>query len=267
MHVEKSTEQLRTRLETAKKLAALAGEKAMSYFRSDTLSVDTKENGTPVSIADRAAERLIREGLAETYPDEGIIGEEEGMSADLQRVWIIDPIDGTESFIRGAPLFGTLIAYEEEGEVELGVANLPAINETIFAAKGMGAWWIGPGMARPIEAKVSETKSLSEAMLSYTSYSYFEKAEKTDALIRMLAATRDSRGWSDCYGHVLAATGRIDIALDPVMEIWDCAPFRRILEEAGGLYSTFSGSKSIRDGSSISSNPHLMEAVLKIINE
>ncbi len=254
---------LRSRLDDALKLAKLAGEKAMPYFMADSLAVEIEGNGTPVSIADREAESYVRASLAELYPEEGIIGEEHGAAGNLQRAWIIDPIDGTESFVRGVPLFGSLIAFEEEGEVIVGVAHLPALNETVFAAKGLGAWWIKSGASKAEPAKVSQTKCIEDSIFSFTSQSYFEKAGEVEGLNRMFSAAADSRGWSDCYGHILAATGRVDVAIDASMEIWDCASFRRIIEEAGGVYSTLAGSKSIREGSAISSNPHLIDAVLE----
>lgn len=256
------SQKLRARMDTAVDIARAAGETALTYFRKSDLSVDMKENGTPVSAADRAAEALIRKRILEQYPDEGIIGEEEGADGNLKKVWIVDPIDGTESFVRGVPLFGTLIAYEEAGVVSVGVIHMPALGETVFAARGLGAWWISGEGVEPVPAKVSDTSDLGEAMLNYTSLSYFEKANCEASLSRLVADTKDSRGWSDCYGHLLAATGRVDIAVDPVMEIWDCAPLQCILEEAGGAFTTLKGSKSIREGSTISTNKKLIDQVL-----
>lgn len=256
---------LESRLEFAVQLAEQAGAQNMEYFRSSHLAVELKDNGTPVSEADRAAEQMVRDAIAKSYPGEGIIGEEDGVTGDLRCTWIIDPIDGTESFVRGVPLFGTLLAYEEEGEVLLGVAHLPGINETVYAAKGLGAWWKQGAQKSPSRARVSTTKNLSEAMVVYSSHSYFAKSNRLESFAKILAVTKDSRGWSDCYGHVLVATGRVDAAIDPVMEIWDCAPFRIIMEEAGGAYSTFQGTKSIREGNSISTNLALLDSILGLL--
>ncbi len=252
-------------LDDAIEIAREAALSTLAHFGSALLSIRTKDDGSPVSVADCEAERLIRDRLAARYPADGILGEEEGETAGSSgRTWILDPIDGTVSFVHGVPLFGTLLALEVDGEVVVGVASLPAIGETVAAAKGLGArWYRGDGA--PEAARVSEVDRLEDAVLSTTSHRGLERGGQVEAYARLQAQVAHERGFGDLYGHVLVATGRIDLMVDPVMNVWDNAALLPILEEAGGTFTDLDGVRTHRGGSALSTNGKLLEAALDLL--
>jgi histidinol phosphatase-like enzyme (inositol monophosphatase family) len=256
-------------IEFAVAAARAAGDRALTYFQSPGLGHEIKSDGSPVTRADREAERLLRERIAREFPADGILGEEEDeRTGDSGRTWILDPVDGTISFARGVPLFGTLVALEIEGRAALGVVYLPALGEMVHAATGAGAWWtrrVGtPGEVRA-PARVSEVDALDGAVFSYTSCGEFERAGRARLYDALCAATRRDRGWSDCYGHVLVATGRVDVMIDPTMNVWDCAALQPIVEEAGGRFTDLAGEPTHRGGSAVSTNGALAAAVAALI--
>jgi histidinol phosphatase-like enzyme (inositol monophosphatase family) len=248
-------------------IAREAGAATLEWFGSERLDVETKGDGTPVTRADREAERLLVERIRGTFPDDGILGEESGERHGRSgRRWILDPIDGTKSFARGVPLFGTLVALEVRGAAVLGVVCLPALREAVFAARGEGAWWsrdLGGGETT-VPARVSSVGRLDRALFCTTSPRGFERSGHTDFYQRVRQRVGTERGWSDCYGHVLVATGRAEIMLDPVMAIWDCAALQPIVEEAGGRFTDFAGAPTHRGGSAISTNLALADEVLAL---
>ncbi len=240
-------------LEFAVGLAHGAGEITLQYFRKQP-ETSKKSDGSYVTIADREAESFLRRGISEKYPDDGILGEEDGESQGTSgRRWILDPIDGTFAFVHGVPLYGVLIAVEIEGEISVGVVNMPALGEIVSAAKGLGCFLNGE------PARVSTTAELKDALLLSTSF-----GRKTELL---QARAQVSRTWGDCYGYVLVATGRADIMLDPVMNLWDCAPLLPIMEEAGGTFTDWRGVRTVDGGSSIATNGVLFDEVMSLIRQ
>jgi histidinol phosphatase-like enzyme (inositol monophosphatase family) len=250
--------QLREFLDTAVTLALEAGQFVRARYQQG-IAVELKADHSPVTDADRGAERLLRDRLAERYPEHAIAGEEFGASqARRSHRWYIDPIDGTRSFVHGVPLFGILIGLEIEGEMTVGVCHLPALGDTVAAARGLGCTWNG----RP--ARVSGTRGLGEATVVYSDCRQLER--RVGARWSALQdATLLQRGWGDCYGHCLVATGRADVMLDPVMNPWDIAALVPILQESGGRLTDWTGATRVDGGDAMSSNGHLHDAVLSAL--
>ena len=239
-----------------------AADLTLRHFRSPSLSVRTKADGSPVSVADQEAEKLLRRLLAERYPDDGVLGEEEGETPGTSgRTWILDPIDGTVSFVHGVPLYGTLLALEDGGEVVLGVASLPAIAETVAGARGLGARWYR-GDEAPVPARVSKVARVADALVSTTSQRGLVDGARMDGYQRLLRAAKDERGWGDLFGHVLVATGRADVMVDPLMNVWDNAALKPIVEEAGGRFTDLDGTPTHRSPHALSTNGALHDEVL-----
>jgi histidinol-phosphatase len=213
-----------------------------------------------VTTADHEAEKYLREGLEHAFPDDAILGEEEDdKSGRSNRRWIIDPLDGTFSFVHGVPLYGVLIGLEIDGETVLGVANLPALDEMIYAARGLGCYSNGD------KTHVSDTASLADALLLCTDFGSCHQRGFGEAAAALQHKVAERRTWGDCYGHVLVATGRADVMLDPVMNIWDCAALMPILEEAGGTFTDWQGKQTINGGNAISTNGVLFDEVMTTI--
>ena len=246
-------------LSFAVELAREAGELTLKHFRS-SLVPERKADGSYVTEADRSAERLIRARIEESFPNDAILGEEEGTRAGSSgRQWIIDPLDGTYSFVHGVPLYGVLIGLEIADEPSVGVVNLPALNEMVYAARGQGCFWNGARVS------VSSTARLEEALLLATDFGTCEQYGFGPAAAALESRVAARRTWGDCYGHILVATGRADIMLDPVMNIWDCAPLLPILEEAGGTFTDWHGHRTIRGGNAISTNGALFDETMKAV--
>ncbi len=253
-------------LEFAVAAAREAGAFAMRLFRSDALQAMEKGDKSPVTQADRGAEQLLRERIRAAYPGDGILGEEYGEEPSRTgRLWILDPIDGTLAYVRGIPFFSVLVGVEEEGKSIAGVAHFPALFETMAGASGQGAVWMQGegGGARP--ARVSTVSALSGAFLCLTSARGFTRTGRDDALVRLQAATALQRGYGDAYGHMLVATGRAELMLDPIMAVWDCAALAPIVEEAGGRFTDFADAPTIRGGSALSTNGRIHDAVLALL--
>ena len=257
--------ELEERLAFALTLAEEAGAITLEHFLTPDLEVEVKVDGSPVTVADRRAERHLRERIEATWPDDGVLGEEEGNRPGSNGArWILDPIDGTESFRRGVPLYGTLIGLEVGGEAVVGVVSCPAVGETVAAARGLGARWWVRGEDEPRPARVSNTPELGRALFAVTSSMGFAEAGFPGLHGDLLGAADKMRGWSDCYGHLLVATGRADAMIDPVMNVWDNAPMLPILEEAGGRFTDLDGHRRIDGGSALSTNGHLHGPVLTL---
>ncbi len=249
-------ESLRDLLEFAVDLSEKAGEITLRYFQGQFV-VETKPDMSPVTIADRETEEYIRETIESRFPVDGLIGEEFGETMpEARRRWIIDPIDGTFSFVHGVPLYGVLIGMEQEDEPLLGVIRLPALNETVAAARGEGCRWRGQ------RAYVSSTSELSDATWLTTDLKFDAYPGQSAALNRLAGATGGARTWADCYGYALVATGRADVMIDPLMHVWDCAPLPPIIEEAGGRFTDWQGQRTIRGGNAVATNGLLHEQVL-----
>lgn len=254
-------DELRSLLDFAVTIAREAGEITLKYFRS-AYAIETKSDGSVVTVADREAEAHLRRRIAAAFPDDAILGEEDEDRAGLSgRRWILDPIDGTFSFVRRVPMFGVLVALASGSEVLLGVVNLPATNEIVYAARGLGCFWNGA------PARVSATESLNEALLLSTDFETCETYGFGRAAQQLQRMVKARRTWGDCYGHILIATGRADMMLDPIMNLWDCAPLLPILEEAGGTFTDWQGKSRIDGGNAISTNGKLFSQVMQVVGE
>lgn len=252
--------QLAEYLKFAAELAEEAGRLTLKHFRT-ALDVDVKSDDTPVTIADRNTERFIRDAIAAKFPDHGILGEEFGEANPGARWrWIVDPIDGTKAFIHGVPLYTTLLALECSGEVALGVIHCPPLGETVAAATGYGCTFNGE------PCRVSQIAELEKARLNVTCYADFVRRRPAFANA-LLGRVGMARGWSDAYGYLLVATGRAEIALDPEMSLWDAAPLKPVVEEAGGRFTDFAGSTSVRSGTALATNGLLHDEVLRLVNQ
>ncbi len=252
--------ELRDLLAFAHKIAWQAGKITLRYFQSG-VTVDRKADASPVTIADREAEAYLRAAITARYPDHAILGEEEGSSggADTEYRWILDPIDGTKSFIRGVPLYGVMIGVLRRNEPVVGVVNMPALGEIAYAAQGLGCYWNGR------TCRVSQTATLADGLLLATRASRYDKYGKQEAFDRLVASAYEFRTWGDCYGYVLVATGRAEAMLDPVMQIWDAAALLPILREAGGTFTDWQGKPTIENGEGLATNGVVLEEVLEII--
>jgi len=247
-------------LQLAIELAEQAGRLTLDYFGRKSLQVFSKRDASPVTEADRKAEELIREGISSCYPDDGIFGEEfdERPSGNGRR-WIIDPIDGTRSFIHGVPLYGVMIGLEEEGKLRLGVVNIPALGELYHAETGSGAFMNGS------QITVSAIEDKSVATVVFTEKEYLldpPSAHPVDCL-RLEAGL--VRGWGDCYGHMLVASGRAEVAVDKIMSPWDCAAIIPIVTEAGGYSFDYLGRTVIDGVGLVSANQSLGRTLISAI--
>jgi histidinol-phosphatase len=226
----------RSLLDEAVDLARSAGELTLSWFDRPDLTVATKSDGTPVTVADRAAERLIRSQLAERHPDDALLGEEEAdVTGTSGRTWVIDPIDGTAAFTRGVPLYSNLLAVLDEHGPVVGVINLPALGTTVYAGRGLGCFRDG----RPVH--VSDRDDPTEAVISTSSYSWWPEP----SLLGVQRAGYQMRTWGDGYGYALVACGAIEVMVDPQVSLWDIAPMPVIIGEAGGRVSALDGSEPV----------------------
>ena len=247
---------LRSRMEFAVEAAWQAGKITLRYFQTG-VTPDWKADDSPVTLADREAEQKIRELIGRSFPEDGILGEEFGEQQGLSgNRWLIDPLDGTKSFVQGVPFYGVLIAMERADGVRLGVVHMPALNETVWAASGEGCWWNGR------RASVSNVRQLNDACFCYTSWTSFAAQGKTEQWMRLGKQVRLLRGWGDCYGHLLVATGRVEGCFDAIMNPWDCGPLLPILEEAGGTFTDWQGNRTIYGPDAFSTNGFLFTEVL-----
>lgn len=250
---------LREILHLAVHLAEEAGRITLQYF-GKTSTVETKGDGTPVTVADRAAEAFLRREIEARYPQHGILGEEYGESRPGASVrWILDPIDGTRSFLRGVPLFGVLLGVEIEGRPSVGVAHFPALGETVAGGRGVGCWWNDKparvsGVARLSDAAVLTTDPVP--LLENPFRRGWERLARGAALVRT---------WGDAYGHALVATGRAEVMVDPTLSPWDAAPFLPILSEAGGRFTNLEGEERLDGRSGVSTNGQLHLQVLELM--
>ncbi|MGZ4795194.1 MAG: inositol monophosphatase family protein [Acidimicrobiia bacterium] len=231
----------------------------MARFRANDLHVSTKPDTTHVTEADHATERLIVDGLRAARPEDAILGEEFGDSgvAGSARRWIVDPIDGTANYVRGVPIWATLIALEDHGELTVGVVSAPALHARWYAARGAGAF----SGERPIH--VSAVADLSDAQVCYSDIPSWSKY-RTDAqpMIDLLHSVWRSRGVGDFLQHMLVAEGAADVAVEPVVNLWDLAPILVIVEEAGGRFTSLEGERTADGGSALSTNGLLHDRVL-----
>ena len=234
-----------------------AGELTLGYFRSADLAVEAKGDGTPVTEADRGAERMIRERLSELAPDDTVVGEEEAdQTGTSGRRWIIDPIDGTKAFTHGVPLYTNLLALEDDHGIAIGVINMPALGETVWAGRGRGCWCNGD------PARVSTHGTLTEAWVMTSGIAHWPSGW----IDRVVGAEMHIRTWGDGYGYALVATGRADAMVDPTISLWDVAPMPVIMSEAGGRFSSANGDPSPDAGSGIGTNGAIHDQLLDLLS-
>lgn len=244
-----------------------AAKFVMGYYESASLQVEWKSDQTPVTLADRGAEQLLRERIASRYPNDAILGEEFGETPGTSGYrWILDPVDGTKSFVSGVPVFGMLIGLQYQGACVAGVCGFPALNEVVYASQGSGTWR-KQGENSPVRCRVRSTSKLSEALFCFTSAGGWDSAGHWEAFARLTRSTRLSRGWGDCYGHVLVATGRADLMIDPALAIWDAAALIPIVTEAGGEFIDWTGKQTVDGGNGISVIPELRAETLRVLHD
>lgn len=268
--------QWREELAEAIEIAEAGGAVTLEYFRTGT-AVERKADRSPVTVADRESERVMRGILRDRFPDDGVLGEEAGEDAGGSgRRWILDPIDGTRSFIHGVPLYGVMVGLEVDGQAVVGVLHFPALAETVAAARGLGCTWNGG------PCRVSDRADLETALVVTSGDARLDDpadpergvsalspgapavpgaderaaglGRRVAALDRLAGRVGTFRTWGDCYGYALVATGRADAMLDPVLNIWDAAAARPVIEEAGGVFTDWAGAPSHASGHVIATN-------------
>ncbi len=228
-------------LKIALKTAEIAEENILKYYQND-VGVEWKADKTPVTIADKGTEELARKFWAKETPGFGVIGEEFGIeSSDAEYQWVIDPIDGTKSFIHGVPLFGTLIGLWHKNVPIASVIRLPAMKSAVWAVNGGGAFLDGR------EVRASKVSQLSDALVLSGTVNTMEDKGFGEGFTKLRRSARLHRGWGDCYGYYLVAAGRAEIMVDPVVSLWDIAPFPLLMKEAGGKFSTIDGKTELFD--------------------
>ncbi len=260
-----------SRLALAVTIAREAGAATLRWFRQPALTVDRKGDGSPVTAADRAAETLQRERIAAAFPHDAILGEEFGESAGTSPYrWVLDPIDGTKSFITGVPLYTTLVAVMEGDRPLLGVIYAPVTDELVYAAAGGETQYVQRAGSSPTPAHVSSIERLADATFLTSEAASFDRigASGSRGVYNQLEqACRLTRTWGDAYGYLLVATGRADVMVDPLMNLWDAAALQPVIEGAGGHFSDWQGRPSVHTGNAVACNPHLAGLVLSITRE
>jgi histidinol-phosphatase len=246
-------------LRFALELADLADTITTERFQADDLVVETKPDLSPVTEADRAVEQVLRKRIGEERPGHRVVGEELGADGQGSARWILDPIDGTKNYLRGLPVWATLIALEREGRVEVGVASAPALARRWWAARGQGAFVNGRRMG------VSKVAELSDAVLSYASVLSWEQHGLGDQFFELARSCWRTRGFGDFWSHMLVAEGAADVAVEPEVELWDLAAPQVIVEEAGGRFTDLGGVPTPAGGSVVSTNGLLHDRVLTIL--
>ncbi len=263
--------ELAERLQVARQAAERAGRITLKHFQTD-FERQTKADGTVVTIADRQSEQLLRRTIERAFPYDAVLGEEFHEKPGQTRYrWILDPIDGTVSFVQGVPLYGVLVALEdlEVRRSVLGVIHLPSLGETVYAQRGHGCHWerrVG-GKRLAIPARVSRVENLDAAVLLASDFWNVPLEGRRQELARLAGRTRLQRTWADCYGYVLVATGRAELMLDSTFNLWDAAPMQPILEEAGGTFTDWTGQPTIHGDCGLATNGLLLKEALAVMRE
>jgi len=257
------------RLEAALEAVRRAAAEALRRFDDPTLAVRSKADRSPVTEADIATETILRETLLGGFPHDAFLGEETGSAAGTSGYeWIVDPIDGTKSFIRGVPLWATLVACRRQGRGVVGVIAIPALDELVYAAAGGGAWHVRRG-GEPRRARVSTRPTLGESLCctsDFTSFGNRPDAAAGDQARRQLEeAGGILRTWGDGYGYLLVATGRADVMIDPLLNPWDAAAVETVIVEAGGRFTNWQGRPRIDSGDGLATNGLVHDAVLGLL--
>ncbi|HEY0929802.1 MAG TPA: histidinol-phosphatase [Gemmatimonas sp.] len=246
-------------MQAAAEVAQVAANTAMRWYR-DGVAVEIKGDGSPVTIADREAERAARAWLSERFPEDGLQGEEFPNEREgAKRQWILDPIDGTKSFVRGVPLWGTLVACCEGDTVLAGAACFPAVQELVAAAPGEGCWWNGA------RAQVSTVASLDQATALITDERFPDRPHRREPWSQLAQRVAVSRTWGDCYGYLLVATGRAEVMVDDIVNPWDAAAVYPLITEAGGRFTDWRGRNTAFGGDIIATNAALASVVRDVL--
>jgi histidinol phosphatase-like enzyme (inositol monophosphatase family) len=258
------SDELTARLHLGLTAAREAGRLTLEHFQREGLEVERKADQSPVTIADRGAEQLLRDRITAEFPDDGILGEELGERPGTSGFrWILDPIDGTKSFIHGVPLYGTLVGIEQQSRPAAGIIHIPALDETAYAAVGQGAWYVR-GAESPRAAHVSRTPKLAESLFVTSEVISFARRGAPQVFEHLQAECRLTRTWGDCYGYLMVATGRAELMVDPIMNVWDAAAILPIIAEAGGTFTDWRGKPTIHSGEGIATNGLVLDEVLRI---
>jgi len=257
-----------SRLRLARQAAVEAGRMTVDFFQSGNYRIDRKADNSPVTEADRDAERLLRARIGDQFPGDAILGEELGREAGVSGYqWVIDPIDGTKSFISGVPLYTTLVGVLREEQSVLGVIYAPALDELIWAAVGQGAWY-RKGAVDPRRATVSRVRSLRESLFVTTEVAGFDRYRQQNGLQTYHTLEQQAgltRTWGDAYGYLLVATGRAELMVDPALNLWDAAPLLPILAEAGGTFTNWQGEPTVHGCDGVGTNGLVLDQVLPIL--
>ena len=249
----------KSRYELAVATAEQAGQLALRYFDAD-VQVEWKADESPVTVADRDAEMLLRTTLLKQFPQDGFLGEEHGDKQGSSGYrWIVDPIDGTRNFVRNIPIWGTLVGLEHRGEMIAGVVVAPALRQTWRALRGDGAY---RGERR---IRVSDVAALKDSTVFYTGLSWYAKAGRLDDIVKLLNGTQVARGFGDFYGFVLTAQGSGELMIDFGVHVWDVAAIKPLIEEAGGKFANWNGEQRIDRPDTIVTNGRVHEEVLKLL--
>jgi len=250
-------------LKASREAAAEAGRITLRYFQQSNYAVEIKADQSPVTIADKSAEEWIVQFVQREFPDHGILGEEFGeIKGKSHYRWIIDPIDGTKSFIHGVPLYGNLIGIEDLRieDAVVGVMNFPALEEMLYASKGHGTFW------NEVRAEVSKVSQFKDAVLLVTDIQHAEAHKNRHLFDELMRKTKFARTWGDCYGHALVATGRAEIMLDPKVNLWDVAALKPVIEEAGGKFFDWNGECALYVKDAIACNRELHDLLQKEVS-
>ena len=223
------------RLQFAIETAYRAGKSTLAHFRAGA-GYEVKSDATPVTVADRGAEQIIRDAIAKAYPGETILGEEQGLTGHSTSRWIVDPIDGTKSFVCGVPLYGTLLSWEEDGYPTIGISYFPALDEMVYAERGQGAFSNGRKCA------VNTRDTLEGSFISCGGHKTMIRHNRWKSFEEIIEKAMVTRSWGDCYGYCLVAQGQLDAMIDPAVSRWDLSAVSVIVEEAGGKFTGFGGS-------------------------
>ena len=251
-------------LRLAHVLADQADAITLARFGAEDLVVDSKPDLTPVTDADRAVEDMIRSQLAHTRSRDSVVGEERGTSGHASRQWIIDPIDGTKNFVRGVPVWATLIGLVEDGEVVMGVVSAPALKRRWWAAKGQGSF-AGTSLFKGRKLSVSSVAELSDASLSYSSLDSWLHAGRGGEFLRMQSQFWRTRAYGDFWSYMLVAEGAVDAACEPELELYDMAALVPIVTEAGGRFTSLRAEEGPWGGNALATNGLLHERLLRIL--
>ncbi len=247
--------------DAALEISKIGGNHTLKYFQKD-VEVISKADDSPVTIADRETEELMREEIEKRFPDHGIIGEEHGKTNEGSSIqWVLDPIDGTKSFIHGVPFYTNLIGIMIDNEPVVGVINAPALNEICIAGKRLGTEFNGN------PCSVKQTDTLKESTLLVTEINRFNEMDIQPLFQELIDKTKVHRTWGDAYGHMMVATGRAELMVDPELSIWDAAALLPVLIESGGTFMDFTGKETIHSGEGFSCNKKLAPKVLEIMEQ